>query len=126
MMKKKTLPLTIVAASLLFAVNAQAAGDAEKGAKIFARCTACHTIKVGDPNRIGPNFHGLFDRQAGKAAGFAYSDGLAGADFKWDDEKLAKWLENPQAFIQGARMPFKLPNSQDREDVIAYLHQATQ
>ena len=113
-------------ACLLATQAAHAAGDAEKGEKVFRRCQICHTIKAGEANRIGPNLHGLFEREAGKAPKFSYSAGLAKADFKWDDDKLNKWLENPQAFIPGARMAFRLTNGQEREDVIAYLHKAAQ
>lgn len=120
-----TLSVTIVAAILTFATSARAAGDAAKGAQILKRCTICHSIKAGEPNRIGPNLHGLFDREAGKAPGFNYSNGLKNANFKWDDEKLEKWLDNPQKFIPGARMAFRLAKPQEREDVIAYLHEAT-
>lgn len=78
------------------------------------------------PNKIGPNLHGLFDREAGKEAGFNYSKGLASADFKWDDAKLDEWLTKPQNFIAGAKMPFNVPNAQDGADVITYLHKAAE
>lgn len=117
--------IALAAATLTFLTSAQAAGNAAKGAQIFRRCVICHTSKAGEPNRVGPNLHGLFDREAGKAPAFNYSDGLKKANFEWDDEKLKKWLDNPQKFIPGARMAFRLANPQEREDVIAYLHEAT-
>ena len=117
-----TLSAAMVAA---YASGAQAAGDAAKGAQIFKRCTICHTVKAGDPNRIGPNLHGLFEREAGKAPGFNYTSDLKAATFKWDDDKLDKWLTNPQAFSPGATMAFRVSNPQERADVIAYLHDAT-
>jgi cytochrome c len=118
--------LALCAAILLSAPPARAAGDAAKGEMVFKRCLICHTIAAGAPSRVGPNLHGLFDREAGKATGYAtYSAGLKNADFKWDDEKLGKWLDNPMAFSQGARMAFRLTNAEERQDVIAYLHQAT-
>lgn len=125
MRKITALPVAIATASIIFAANAYATGDVANGAKVFRRCMACHTIKAGDANRIGPNLHGLFTRQAGKAPKFKYSEGVAKFDFKWDDEKLDKWLENPQKFSSGARMAFRVPNPKDRADVIAYLHDAT-
>ncbi|MGB7036018.1 MAG: c-type cytochrome [Xanthobacteraceae bacterium] len=105
---------------------ARAAGDAAKGETVFKSCALCHNIKAGEPNKIGPNLHGLFDRDAGKAAGFNYSPGLAAANFKWDDDKLDKWLTKPQDFIAGAKMPFNVANPQDRADVISYLHKAAE
>jgi cytochrome c len=105
---------------------ARAAGDAARGKTVFSRCLLCHTIKAGDPNKIGPNLHGLFDREAGKQKGFDYSSGLASAKFKWNDDELNKWLTKPQDFIAGAKMPFNVPDAQDRADVITYLHKAAE
>jgi cytochrome c len=125
MTKIKPIPAALAAAILLVAGAARAAGDAKQGEQVFKRCLICHTVAAGQPNRLGPNLHGLFDRAAGTAPGFNYSPGLAKAGYKWDDDKLEKWLENPQAFIPGSRMFFRLPDAKDREDVIAYLHGAT-
>jgi cytochrome c len=113
-------------AIVFIAATARAAGDPAKGESTFKSCALCHNIKAGQPNKIGPNLHGLFDRDAGKAAGFSYSPGLAAANFKWDDDKLDKWLTKPQDFIAGAKMPFNVPNAQDRANVISYLHQAAE
>jgi cytochrome c len=117
-----SVPFFLLAA----AAAAYAAGDAVKGEAVFKRCTICHNIKPDQPNKIGPNLHGLFDREAGKEAGFTYSKGLASVDFKWDDAKLDKWLTKPQDFITGAKMPFNVPNEQDRANVISYLHKAAE
>lgn len=125
MTSTKTIPIAAAAITLLLAGAAQAAGDAKQGAQVFRRCQICHTLAAGQPNRVGPNLHGLFDRLAGKAPGYTYSPALAKADYKWDDDKLEKWLENPQAVVPGTRMFFKLSDVQDRADVIAYLHEAT-
>ncbi|MFY9695283.1 MAG: c-type cytochrome, partial [Xanthobacteraceae bacterium] len=46
---------------------ARAAGDPAKGETVFKGCALCHNAKAGEPNKIGPNLHGLFDRDAGKA-----------------------------------------------------------
>jgi cytochrome c len=64
-----------------------------------------------------------YDRDAGKAPGFAYSSGLAAANFRWDNAKLDKWLTKPRDFIADAKMLFNVLNAQDRANVIAYLHQ---
>ena len=123
-MFKTVLAVWIPAALLTLFPAYGNAGDAVEGEHIFRRCLVCHTIAAGQPNRLGPNLHGLFDREAGKATGFAYSDGLAKASFRWDDEKLDQWLANPQNFMPGARMTFRLLDADERADVIAYLHDA--
>jgi cytochrome c len=122
----KPFSIATAAAGALLLANAAAFadGDAAKGEAVFKRCVACHTIKPGDPNKIGPNLHGLFDRSAGKAPGFNYSAALASADFKWDDDKLAKWLTRPQDFLAGVKMPFNVPSEADRANVISYLRKA--
>ena len=125
MTKIKAILPALAAIALLLTGVARAAGDVKHGEQVFRRCLVCHTVAAGQPNRLGPNLHGLFDREAGKAPGFNYSPGLAKAGYQWDDEKLDKWLENPQAFIAGARMAFRLGDAQDRADIIAYLHEAT-
>ena len=111
---------------IMSAPAVRAGGDPAKGEVVFKRCALCHNIKAGEPNKIGPNLHGLFDRDVGKAPGFAYSSGLAAANSKWDDAKLDKWLIKPQDFIAGAKMPFNVSDAQDRANVIAYLHQAAE
>jgi cytochrome c len=126
MTKIDLMALALAAASLLLPGSAKAGGDPAKGESIFKRCVICHTLKAGEPNRVGPNLHGLFEHEAGKAAGFAsYSDGLKGAGFSWDDAKLDQWLANPQAFSKGARMAFRVTSEEERADLIAYLHEAT-
>ncbi len=125
MIEIRTLLLASAALVLAHGAGAAAAGDPVKGASIFKRCTICHTVKAGDPNRIGPNLHGVFERQAGKVPGFNYTADLKAATFTWDDDKLDKWLTNPQAFSPGASMAFRLSNPQDRADVIAFLHDGT-
>lgn len=126
MTKNKALFLALSAASLLVAASARAGGDATKGTSVFRRCQICHTIRAGEPNRVGPNLHGMFEREAGKAPGFnGYSEEMKGAAFTWDDQKLDEWLADPQKFSHGARMAFKLTKDDERQDVIAYLREAT-
>jgi cytochrome c len=94
----------------------------EAGRRVFAQCRSCHTIDEGAGNRIGPNLHGVFDREVGTAEGFNYSPALQNADFEWDADHLDHWLQNPQNFLPGNRMAFAgVPDATQRRDVIAYL-----
>ncbi|GAB4150406.1 MAG: hypothetical protein Tsb0016_22080 [Sphingomonadales bacterium] len=103
------------------------AGNPEEGAKVFRRCMACHTLEAGGRHRVGPNLHGIFSRTAGTAEGFKYSNAMKSAGFVWDAEKLDQYITKPNAFMPGNRMPFAgLPNATQRQDLIAYLQQATQ
>lgn len=112
-----------VAGTLGFvALNASKAavpGNAERGAALYQdKCTGCHSI---DSNRVGPAHRGVFGRKAGLAPGFAYSPGLKNSKIIWNDATLDRWLTNPQATISGARMGFRLSDSAQRADIIAYL-----
>jgi cytochrome c len=114
----------IVAVALLVA-PAFAAGDAAKGEKVFAKCKACHTTEAGK-NRVGPSLAGVFGRTAGTVEGFKYSDAMKSSGVVWSDETIAKYLEAPKEFVPGNKMVFPgLKSSEDRENVIAYLKQAT-
>lgn len=116
-----------LAALLAFSLPAAAEGDAENGAKVFRTCAACHTVDKGQPHRVGPNLHGLFGRTSGSAEGFRYSPAMKDAGVVWSADTLKQYLANPRSFVPGNRMPFAgLPKEQDREDLIAYLEQATQ
>lgn len=100
-------------------------GDAAKGEKVFAKCKACHSLEAGQ-NKVGPSLAGLFGRKAGSVEGFKYSDAMVNSGITWDEAQLSKYLENPKEAVAGNKMSFPgLKKEDDREDVIAYLKQAT-
>jgi cytochrome c len=110
---------------VLFAGSALADGDPAKGEKIFAKCKACHAVEAGK-NKVGPSLAGLFGRTAGTVEGFNYSDAMKSSGIVWNDETLHKYLEKPKDVVPGTKMAFPgLKEGQDRDDVIAYLKQAT-
>jgi cytochrome c len=94
------------------------------GEKVFAKCSSCHSVAQGGANGIGPNLYGILGAPIGKhAAGFAYSDALAGKGGTWSFEAMDEWLANPRAFASGTKMSFAgLSNIEDRAAVIAYLN----
>ena len=98
------------------------AGDLANGQRKFALCRSCHTIAEGGPALTGPNLHGVFGRQAGASADYAYSPAIKAAGFTWDGEHLDKWLADPRGFLPGTKMAFAgLKDPKDRVDLIAYL-----
>ncbi|WNO53944.1 c-type cytochrome [Stakelama saccharophila] len=101
-----------------------ASADPDNGAKIFNKCSACHTIDQGAPNGIGPNLYAIVgDPVAHGRGGFAFSDALKSVGGEWTFEKLNAWLTSPRKFASGTKMTFAgLSDPQDRADIIVYLN----
>ena len=100
-----------------------AAADPAAGEKIFAKCTACHTINQGGANGIGPNLYGTMGEAIGQGkGGFAFSSALSGHGGNWTYENLDEWLKSPKAFAPGTKMSFAgLSKPEDRANIMAYL-----
>lgn len=99
-----------------------AGASVEKGARVFGRCAACHSIQEGGPNGIGPNLYGIVGLKVAGRANFGYSDALANYGGIWDFELLDAYIENPAETIPNNRMPFAgISRANQRADLIAYL-----
>ncbi len=106
---------------------AMAAGDADKGEKLFKRCKACHTLDEGGKNKVGPNLFGIFGREAGGLEGYKYSKAFRSVDIVWDEGTLDEFLTKPKKFIPKTKMGFPgLKKEDQRADIIAYLMSVTQ
>jgi cytochrome c len=92
------------------------------GTTLFKQqCATCHTTNLSDAARQGPSLFKIVGRPAGKADGFRYSAGFAGANFVWDDARLDAYLADPQAMIPGSNMAYRQPKAETRTAIIAYL-----
>ena len=98
--------------------------DPAKGADVFKKCAACHTINQGGANGIGPNLYATVGEGIAEGkGGFAFSDALKAHGGKWDFDALNAWLTSPRKFANGTKMTFAgLSNAQDRANVIVYLN----
>jgi len=99
------------------------AADLGNGASLFIKCKSCHTLVAGEANRVGPNLHGVFDREPASAPKFKYSTALEtfAAD-RWTPELIDEWLAKPKEFLPGNAMFFDgLAKEEDRRDLIAWL-----
>ncbi len=98
--------------------------DVAKGAEVFKKCAACHTVNQGGANGIGPNLYAtLGEAIAQGKGGFAFSDALKAVGGNWTFDAMNAWLTSPRKFAAGTKMTFAgLSNPQDRANVIAYLN----
>ncbi len=98
----------------------------ERGAKLFKRCKACHTLEDGGRNKVGPNLWDIWGNKAASREGFAYSKALIAADITWNDETFDAYIKKPNAFVPGTRMSFVgIKKDQDRADLLLYLKAET-
>lgn len=99
-----------------------AVADADAGASVAKKCTACHSIEQGGPNKIGPGLWGVVNRPLGDAADFAYSGAIVDHGGAWDYESLNAFLTNPKEWAPGTKMAFAgLKKPEDRANLILYL-----
>ncbi|MFN3993319.1 MAG: c-type cytochrome [Tabrizicola flagellatus] len=133
-MFKPLLPIL----ALTLAAPAFADPDASEGEANFKKCKSCHSIIAPDGTEIqkggktGPNLWGVVGRAVGSAPDFKYGDGILAANAKgvvWDEAQIVTYLADPAAWVKAAtgnaaaksKMTFKLPKTEDAEDMAAYL-----
>ncbi|WP_298917472.1 cytochrome c family protein [uncultured Algimonas sp.] len=98
----------------------------ERGAILYKRCRACHTLGQGERHKVGPNLWGIYGRTAGTREDFNYSNAMAGSEIVWSDETLSAYIENPRDYIPGNRMSFAgLRKEADRDALLEYLRAET-
>jgi cytochrome c len=115
-------PLLAAIGALGWSGPAHAVGDPVRGATVFQACAACHSTTPGE-HLTGPGLAHIWGRKAGTVEGFhRYSDAMKHVDFVWTEDKLDRWLTNPESLIRGTSMTFAgLRERSARQDVIAYL-----
>lgn len=88
-------------------------------------CRTCHMVREGD-NRLGPNLHKVVGRKAGSLPDYGFSSAMKEAGFVWDEEKLDRFIANPDEVVPGNSMkPYGgLSSNDDRKKIIAFLAQS--
>ncbi len=95
--------------------------DAERGAKIFKKCSTCHSIGKGEAAKVGPNLYGVIGRKKA-ATSFSYSEAMKAKGGVWDSDSVNAFIAKPKEYVPGTKMGFAgLKKPQDRADVILYL-----
>ena len=131
--------LTTAIALLSLSAPAIAEGDADKGAKEFRKCKACHAISAPDGTAIlkggktGPNLYAVIGRAAG-SEDFKYSSimkAAAEAGLVWDADGLAAFLTDPNGFLSEAagesgRSKMTKQKVKNPADLVAYLESVVQ
>lgn len=121
---KHTWSLPAMLAAVLTLGTAVSADAESVGEKLYKQqCAACHALAADAPMGMGPNLHAIIGREAGKIAGFPYSEefraGLGGKS--WSPELLDQWLEQPQKVAKGTYMMYQQPDPAVRQAIIEYL-----
>ncbi len=131
---KKILAATAALLTLSAPAFAEGEGDADKGAKEFRKCKACHAITADDGTKIvkggktGPDLYAVLGRAAG-ATDFKYSSimVLAGeAGVIWDAENLPLFIADPNGYLSEAtgesgRSKMTKQKVKNAADIVAYL-----
>lgn len=111
----------LVVAASAFAATPATTGDPNAGAKIYARCEACHALAY---DRTGPRHCGLIGRKAGSVPGFDYSDAMKQSGIVWNAQSLDRFLADPAKTVPGTTMGYAgVKDAQERADLIAFLQQ---
>lgn len=132
--------LSTIAAALLFAAPAYAAGDAAKGEAAFKQCQTCHAVVddtgavLAGKGKTGPNLYGLLGRQIGSYPDFKYGESivaLGATGLVWSEADFVAYVQDPAAFLKDkladksakSKMSFKVKNEETAADLYAYLSQ---
>jgi cytochrome c len=101
--------------------------EGSRGAELFRKCVACHTVTPDGDHRAGPTLYRLFGRTAGSHPDYPYSAALAQSDLVWTEETVARLFEvGPEVLVPGSKMPLqRMPSAEDREALVAYLRRVT-
>jgi len=101
-----------------------AMGDVAHGEKVYKKCKACHSIKQGGGNKIGPALWNVIFRPVGSITDYKYSKALSSYGNEWTWEEMNGFLTKPSKWIKGNKMGFAgLNDERDRASVILYLNQ---
>lgn len=101
--------------------------DDSRGAKLFRKCAACHTVTPDGGHRAGPTLYDVFGREAGSRPGYPYSKALRESDVVWTEETVSRLFAiGPDQLVPGSKMPLqRMPDAADRQKLVAYLKRIT-
>ena len=100
-----------------------ALASVETGQKLSKKCTACHSLKSGGPNGVGPTLWNIVNAPKANIDDYSYSSALLSIGGSWTVQDLNMWLKSPKKYAPGNKMSFAgLRKIKDRADLIAFLN----
>ncbi len=101
-----------------------AMGDVDHGKSVFKKCSACHSVKKGGKNKIGPALYNVLGRKVAALSDYKYSKAFIAHGKSWTFGEMNGFLLKPQAHIKGTKMAFAgLKKEKDRASVILFMNQ---
>tara|TARA_B100000700_G_scaffold157891_1_gene175164 strand:- start:279 stop:809 length:531 start_codon:yes stop_codon:yes gene_type:complete len=101
-----------------------AMGDLDHGKKVWKKCSACHSIKEGGKNKIGPALYSVLGRNVAALSDYKYSKAFVAYGKAWTFEEMNGFLIKPQSYIKGTKMAFAgLKKDKDRASIILFMNQ---
>lgn len=97
----------------------------ERGAELWGKCRACHTLEPKGRHTVGPNLSGMFGRVAGSLPDYRYSEAMRKSGVIWTEGNLDAYLAATQDFMPGSKMYGGLAIPQDRADLLFWLRSQT-
>jgi len=96
--------------------------SAEEGEKSFSKCSSCHTVSKGGPNRVGPNLWDIVGAKKAHLSDYNYSKALSSMQGDWTYDNLAHFLHKPAKYVKGTKMSFAgIKKQEEIANIIAYL-----
>ena len=100
-----------------------AMGNLDDAKKVWKKCSACHSIKKGGKNKIGPALYNVLGRNVAALDNYKYSKALAAYGKTWTFEEMNGFLKKPQAYIKGTKMAFAgLKKEKDRASILLFMN----
>jgi len=101
-----------------------AMGDIDHAKKVWKKCSACHSIKKGGKNKIGPALYSVLGRNVAALDDYKYSKAFVAYGKSWTFEEMNGFLKKPQSYIKGTKMAFAgLSSEKDRASIILFMNQ---
>ena len=101
-----------------------ALGDPDHGKSVFKKCSACHSVKKGGKNKIGPALYNVLGRNVAGLENYKYSKALIAYGKEWTFEEMNGFLKKPQTYIKGTKMAFAgLKKEKDRASILLFMNQ---